>query len=85
MYIFCTVLFEHLNRPLGLLFASGLFQILKIFIINIEDRADRLLLLYNECLNQEPTYIPRKFRNDTVYTMNESEKQIYFKLYLNKN
>ena len=47
-------------------------------------RSDQLILLYNECLEEEPIYIPRKFRNDNTFTMNEQEKNIYFKLDLTK-
>ena len=46
--------------------------------------SDQLMLLYNECLEEEPIYIPRKFRNDNTFTMNEQEKNIYFKLDLTK-
>ena len=38
-------------------------------------RSDQLILLYNECLEEEPIYIPRKFRNDNTFTMNEQEKK----------
>ena len=47
-------------------------------------RSDQPILLYNECLEEEPIYIPRKFRNDNTFTMNEQEKNIYFKLDLTK-
>ena len=47
-------------------------------------RSDQLILLYNEYLEEEPIYIPRKFRNDNTFTMNEQEKNIYFKLDLTK-
>ena len=47
-------------------------------------RCDKQILLYNECLEEEPMYIPRKSRNDKVYTMNEQEKNIYNKLALEK-
>ena len=47
-------------------------------------RSDQLILLYNECLEEEPIYIPRKFRNDNTFTMNEQEKNIYIKLDLTK-
>ena len=47
-------------------------------------RSDQLILLYNECLEEEPVYIPRKFRNDNTFTMNEKEKNIYLKLDLTK-
>ena len=48
-------------------------------------RSDQLILLYNECLKEEePIYTPRKFCNDNIFTMNEQEKNIYFKLDLTK-
>ena len=47
-------------------------------------RRDQLILLYNECLEQEPIYIPCKFRNGNTFTMNEKEKNISFKLELTK-
>lgn len=47
-------------------------------------RCDKLILLYNDCLEIEPMYIPRKFRNDRVHVMNEKEKNIYKKLALEK-
>ena len=47
-------------------------------------RCDRLINLYNDCLAEEPMYIPRKFRQDTIYTMNDHEKKIYEKLNLEK-
>ena len=42
------------------------------------------VLLYNKCLEEEPVYIPRKFRNNKVYTMKDQEKNIYNKLALEK-
>ena len=42
------------------------------------------MLLYNECLEEEPIYIPRKFLNDNTFTRNEQGKNIYFKLDLTK-
>ena len=47
-------------------------------------RCDQLIPLYNECLEEESIYIPRKFRNGDIYTMNQNEKNIYFKLDLMK-
>ena len=41
-------------------------------------------LLYKECLEEEPIYIPRKFQNNKVYTMNDQENNIYNKLALEK-
>ena len=42
------------------------------------------ILLCNKCLEKETMYIPRKFQNDKVYTMNVQEKNIYHKLALQK-
>ena len=47
-------------------------------------RCDKQILLCNECLEKEPMYIPRKFRNDKVYTMNYHKMDIYNKLALEK-
>ena len=47
-------------------------------------RCDKQILLYNECLEQKAMYIPGKFRNCRVYTMNDQEKNIYNKLALEK-
>ena len=44
---------------------------------------DKQILLYNECL-EEPMYIPRKFWNDKVYSMNDQENNIDNKLALEK-
>ena len=48
-------------------------------------RCDKQILLCNECLKEEPIYIPRKFRNDKVYTMNDHKMDIYNKLALEKS
>ena len=45
-------------------------------------RCDKQILFYNECLEQKPLHIPRKSRNDKVYTMSDQEKNIYNKLAL---
>ena len=45
---------------------------------------DKQILLHNECLEEEPMYIPKKFRNDKVYTINDQEKKIYNKPALEK-
>ena len=37
-------------------------------------RCDQLILLYNECFEDKPIYIPRKFHNEDIYTMNQNEK-----------
>ena len=47
-------------------------------------RCDKQILLYNECLEEEPMYINRKFRNEKVYIMNEQQQNIYKKLALEK-
>ena len=47
-------------------------------------RCDKIILLYSECLEEEPMCIPIKFRNDKVYTINDQEKNIYNKLALEK-
>ena len=47
-------------------------------------RSDQLILMYNECLEEEPIYIQHKFRNDNTFTMNKQEKNIYFKFDLTK-
>ena len=47
-------------------------------------RCDKQILLCNECLEKEPMYIPRQFRNDKVYTMNYHKMDIYNKLALEK-
>ena len=45
---------------------------------------DKQILLYNQCLEEEPIHIPRKFWNDKVSTMIALEKNIYKKLALEK-
>ena len=35
-----------------------------------------LIFLYNECFEEEPIYIPRKFHNDNTFTMKEQETNI---------
>ena len=47
-------------------------------------KCDTQILLYNECLEEEPMYINRKFRNEKVYIMNEQQQNIYKKLALEK-
>ena len=47
-------------------------------------RFDKEILLFKECLEEEPMYIPRKFLNNKVYAMNKQEKNIYNKLVLKK-
>ena len=42
-------------------------------------RCDQVILLYNECLENELIQIPRKFHNGNIHTMNHNEKSIYFK------
>ena len=38
-------------------------------------RCAQLILLYNDCLEEERIYIPCKFRNDDIYTMNQNERK----------
>ena len=45
-------------------------------------RCNKQILLYNECLEKELMYIPRKFQNDKVYTIKNQKKNIYNKLAL---
>ena len=45
---------------------------------------DQLLSLYNNCLVEKLMYIPRKFRQDSIYMMNTQEKQLHEKLNLEK-
>ena len=44
---------------------------------------ERLLDLYGECLQEEPTYIPRKFRNDKTYLTSQEELNVVRKNDLN--
>ena len=39
-------------------------------------RCDSLLNLYNDCLAEEPMYIPQKIRHDSIHTINDREKQL---------
>ena len=39
-------------------------------------RCDHLLDLYSEYLNKEPKFIPRQFRKDNYFTLNNAEKEI---------
>ena len=39
-------------------------------------RYERLLDLYGECLQEEPMYIPRKFRNDKTYVRSQEELNV---------
>ena len=45
---------------------SDLLQKRKDFVYKFT-RCERLLDLYGECLQEEPMYVPRKFRNDKRY------------------
>ena len=45
---------------------SDLLQKRKDFVYKFT-RCERLLDLYGECLQEEPMYVPRKFRNDKTY------------------
>ena len=47
-------------------------------------RCDSLLNLHNDCLAEESIYIPRKFRQDPIHTINDWEKLLYEKLNLEK-
>ena len=47
-------------------------------------RCNSLLNLCNDCLAEEPMYIPRKFRQHSIQTINDREKQLYEKLNLEK-
>ena len=47
-------------------------------------RCDSLLNLHNDCLAEELIYIPRKFRQDPIHTINDWEKLLYEKLNLEK-
>ena len=46
-------------------------------------RFERLLDLYGECLQEEPMYIPRKFRNDKTHVTSQEELNIVRKSDLN--
>ena len=45
-------------------------------------RCERLLGLYNECMNSEPAYVPRKFRKDKFHVMSKEELDIVNKMEL---
>ena len=47
-------------------------------------RCDSLLNLHKDCLAEESIYIPRKFRQDPIHTINDWEKLLYEKLNLEK-
>ena len=46
-------------------------------------RCERLLDLCKEWLQEDPMYIPRKFRNDKTYGTSQEELNISRKSYLN--
>ena len=46
-------------------------------------RCERLLDLYGGCLQEEPMYIPRKFRNDKTYVTSQKELNVVRKNSLN--
>ena len=46
-------------------------------------RCERLLDLCKEWLQEDPMYIPRKFRNDKTYITSQEELNISRKSYLN--
>ncbi len=43
-------------------------------------RSTELTELYNQCLAEEPPYVPKKFREDTAHTLSAEEKSVYDKL-----
>ena len=47
-------------------------------------RCDRLLSLYNECLQAEPMYIPKEYRNDRYHVMSKQELNIVTKMDLKR-
>ena len=53
----------------------------KMFITSLHNQ---LIPLYNGYLEEESLYIRHKFHNDNSFTMNEQEKNIYFKFDLTK-
>ena len=42
-----------------------------------ETRSVELANLYEECLSEEPPYVPKEFREEKVHTLSEREKEIY--------
>ena len=61
---------------------SDLLQERKDFVYKFT-RFERLLDLYGECLQEEPIYIPRKFRNDKTHVTSQEELNIVRKSDLN--
>ena len=61
---------------------SDLLQKRKYFVYKFT-RCERLLDLYGECLQEEPIYIPRKFRNDKTYVTSQEELNVVRKNDLN--
>ena len=47
-------------------------------------RCDRLLNLYNDCLQCEPMYIPKQFRSDKYHVMSRQELNIVIKMGLKR-
>ena len=47
-------------------------------------RCNHMLSLYNDCLSNEPLYIPRKFRSDSYHVTSEAELSIITKMDLKK-
>eukprot|EP00112_Aurelia_sp_Birch-Aquarium-sp1_P025005 Seg8114.2 transcript_id=Seg8114.2/GoldUCD/mRNA.D3Y31 product="hypothetical protein" protein_id=Seg8114.2/GoldUCD/D3Y31 len=37
----------------------------------------KLAQLYEECLSEQPPYVPKEFREEKAHTMSEREKEIY--------
>ena len=47
-------------------------------------RCQNLLDLYTTCMEEEPVYVPRKFRNDDLHVMSSSELTVVKKLELSR-
>ena len=39
-------------------------------------RCEKLLLLYAECIEEDPIYVPRKFRQDSYHTNSQAERNV---------
>ena len=61
---------------------SHLLQKRKDFVYKFT-RCERLLDLYGECLQEEPMFIPHKFRNDKTYVTSQEELNVVRKYDLN--
>ena len=62
---------------------SDLLQKRKDFVYKFT-RCERLLDLYGECLQEEPMYIPQKFRNDKTDVTSQEELNVVRKNDLNQ-